>query len=173
MKISAEVLGVEQAMNFQTMEQDTFVVVEIFGVTIRAPITEEQMEALVTAALGHAPTAGIGRKYEPDTFEETRSSGVPEHAHGAVQEDTPERNFSVMAELTENGGGEESYDSGNGVLDLFSPSTEEEEKIAALRARPALGAMRDAPQPAHPSASASVPRLPGLGGADDEGIPQD
>lgn len=166
MKIAAEVLGVEQSMNFQTMQQECFVVVEIFGVPVRAPITEEQMEQVVAAAVAH--------KREPSdepVFEETRSSGVPEHARGAVQEETPERDFSVMTELAEQPATGEEGTSDGGVMELFAPSSEEEAQIAALRGRPQLGQVRDTPV-VHPPTTA--PRLPmAFGGTgDDDGIPQ-
>jgi len=171
MKIEADVIGVEQAMDFNTLEQSAFVVVDILGARLRVPITEEQMEAITIHAIQEKKARDAEGPKDDAVFEETKASSAtpPQYQR---QEEVQERDFSVMAELTQHGTGEEGTETG-GVLDLFSPSSEEEEKIAQLRSRaPLIGSGREAPQPPMP-VSPGLPQMPGFGGdGDDDGIEQ-
>lgn len=175
MKIEADVLGVEQAMDFNTMEQSAFVVLNIFGTTVRVPITEDQMETITVAALtekrssvGQEPD---GANLNGDVFPETRAV-TPGGARQQVQEEVQERDFSVMTELTDHGNARsiDDEDTGDGgVMELFAPSTEETQRIAQLRGRPQLGRSEPAPVQHSPG----LPQMPGLGMAsDDDGIQQ-
>lgn len=170
MKITADVIGVEQAMDFNTLEQSAFVVIDILGARVRVPITEEQMEAITITAIQEKKAReeeGDVRKAD-DTFEETKEASATPPRH-REQVEVQERDFSVMAELTSHGTGEEAAE--NDVLDLFSPSSEEEAKIAQLRSRaPLIGSAREAPSP---PVSHGLPQMPGFGTAgDDDGIQQ-
>lgn len=137
MKVEADILGVEQAVDFHTMETAQFVVLDIFGVTLRVPITEEQMEQLTRQV--------VGRKSAPSpqaAFDETRevSEGLPPDL---VSEDIPEREHSmsdqgyggVMAGLTDDAVVEADAEvQPSGILDGFFDESDEE-KARKLRER--------------------------------------
>lgn len=140
MKVQAEVLGVEQAVDFNTMETKAFVVLEVFGQIVRAPVTEEQMEQLTMAAVHHRQLA-TGEAFD-DTREKSAETPVFE---GPVE--TTDREFSVMSELADRVQQEDVP----GMEDLFDD--EERQKIEKLRARPPLTV------PQHASTSTQMPAL--------------
>lgn len=136
MKIEADVLGVEQAMDFNTLTTSQFVVLDILGSRLRVPITEDQLEALTRSA------AQVQGAMQPETtFDDTReSAGVPPASADLVSEPIPEREHSlenyggVMAELTEQPVEPEIDAAPGGILDGFFDESEEE-KARKLRAR--------------------------------------
>lgn len=164
MKIEADVLGVEQAVDFSTMETKAFVVVELLGEILRVPISEEQMERLTVAAIHH-------RTGPEEAFEETRSV-LPVGAKVATEQldDQPEREFSVMEGLTDMSIGFEDREAPTGLEGLFGDPNEEA-KIAKLRQRPPpiMSVPRDdAGNPLVEQYSSSLPRMPGLAVQDDD-----
>lgn len=141
MKIAAEVFGVEQAMDFDTMETSQYCVLGVLGETVRVPISEAQMEALTKAAaqfkgLSTEPEAGAG-----DAFDETKEEMTgPPLEHRKMEE----RPFSIVAGLegdtlsssqhTETQGDAPEGDPGLGGMEgLFEEN--EEEKERKLRAK--------------------------------------
>lgn len=164
MKIITDVLGVEQAMNFDTMEQSCFVVLDVLGVVTRVAISEQQMEQLTVAAAQQKAMEG------GEVLTETiaRSEQPPDPEQKTAAELTTERSFSVMAEL-----GEQDFPSTGeietpGMEDVYGGGEEEEAKVARLRQRaPLMGvAAIAAPEVEMPS----LPRMPGT--TDDDGFPQ-
>ncbi len=164
MRIEADVLGVEQAVDFNTMETSACVVVEILGEVMRVPISEEQMERLTVAA--------VQKHASPDAFEETRETGVPVPPEQQVRlADAPEREFSVMKELSEHPSDfmESEGDEPPGMEGIFGNESEAA-KVEKLRQR------LPPPQPGTFIAQAAVPttpvhqglpRLPGTSSDDD------
>ena len=155
MRIEAEVLGVEQAVDFNTMETSACVVIEILGELVRVPISEEQMERLTLAAVEHRNTTQF--LAEGADFDETREMSKEElpPEQQVRLADAPEREFSVMRELAEH-----TAEETPGLEGLFDFDGEAE-KVEKLRQRPA-------PPPPAPS---GLPRLPGTSADDD--FPQD
>lgn len=135
MKIAVDVYGVEQAMDFDTMETSAFVVLGVFGESIRVPITEGQMEQLTKEAARFKSKMSAGEEAPPDeVFTETREqmNGEPSAGAGSV----PERDFSVMSGLSD---GDAAQDDGPpagetdpGLGGFFEES--EDAKAAKLRA---------------------------------------
>lgn len=165
MKIAAEVFGVEQAMDFDTMETSQYCVLGVLGETVRVPISEAQMEALTKAATQFRglPTeeteTGAG-----DTFDETKEEMTgPPLEHRQMEE----RPFSIVAGLegdTLSSSQElapdmqaDSVESDPGLGGLFEES--EENKEAKLRAK-----SKDRRQPVQtrtvPRDSAGNPQVP-------------
>ena len=121
MKVEVDILGVEQAVDFQSLVTLQFVVLDIFGNRLRVPITEEQMEVLTRQAARHT-TPQV-------EWEETqeRSQGIDP---GAVSEPIPERDYGgVMAGLAD----DEPTEAPAGLDGLFDES--EEDKVRKLRKR--------------------------------------
>lgn len=166
MKIEVDVTGVEQSMDFTTMTQGSFVLLSIFGVAMRVPVSEQQMEEITLAALRHQQTTG-----GDPVFPETRAISHTQPEYTEQEEEPQERDFSVMTELTDVGRTEMPDD---GVSELFQPSSDEAERIAELRARPRPVAGSKVSGRDHtPDHSQNLPKIPGFGGAaDDEGIQQ-
>lgn len=158
MKIEADVLGVEQAVDFNTMKTEAFVVLEVLGAVVRAPISEEQMEQLTIAAVRQRQL-DVG-----DAFAETHEQSAVTPTSLDRFDDQPEREFSVMAKL----GDQEVIEGSPDSLGLFGDNDAEQAKVEQLRQRPPLAPLR----PVAPVAQASsgLPQLPGFGGpiADDD-----
>jgi len=183
MKITANVLGVEQALNFDTMEQTCLLVFELFGQTMRIPITEEQMEELTLSAVREktsGPTEPVLHT-ATTTFEDARVGldGAPPSL--GAQEEAEERPFSlvgsagpVMASLSEAPPDSEGSTPG-GLEGVFG---DEEEKVRTLRARsrPTRTITQDEAgnplingSPAEPppvQQKSNMPQLPGFGDED-------
>lgn len=155
MKIQVEVLGVEQAVDFNTMETKAFVVLEVFGQIVRAPVSEQQMEQLTLAAVHHRQLA-TGQAFE-ETREKSAEAPVFE---GPVE--TTDREFSVMSELTDRAQQEDTP----GMEGLFD--SEEQQKIEKLRARPPLALPQHAPTNTQ-MPSLGLPRPP-AGDVDEDGF---
>lgn len=157
MKIEADVLGVEQAVDFNTMKTEAFVVLEVLGAVVRAPISEEQMEQLTIAAV-HQRQLDAGA-----AFTETHEQSAVTPTNLERFDDQPERDFSVMAKL----GDQEVTESSPDSLGLFGDDEAEQAKVEQLRQRPPLALPR--PTAAAPQAS-DLPKLPSFGGpvADDD-----
>ena len=156
MKIEVDLYGVEQATDFDTLETSAFVVLGIFGESVRVPITEDQMVRLTSEAVRAKQGAGVGA--DPDTelpFVDTRVPMTGPPSAGAPK--GPERPFSVMQELGDRNPGvdEDAQQSELGEVDpgvggLFEEN--QEEKEAKLRAQ----AKQNARGPA--AAPRTVPR---------------
>lgn len=134
MKIEVDVLGVEQAVDFNSLSTSQFVVLEVLGNTLRVPITEEQLESLTRHAAGRQVASAAS------TWAETREQGNADP--GLISEEIPEREHSlqdaavpeyegVMRELTDEAPGEEAP---AGILDGFFDESEEE-KARKLRSK--------------------------------------
>lgn len=163
MRIEADVLGVEQAVDFNTMETSACVVIDVLGEVMRIPISEEQMERLTIAA--------VQRHQSPDAFEETREVGeaIPPEQQVRLA-DAPEREFSVMRELSEHPV-EPEGDEPPGMEGIFG-SESEAAKVEKLRQRqppPQPGTfIAQAVVPSTPvMAPSGLPRLPGTAADDD------
>lgn len=181
MKVEVDILGVEQAVDFKTMETAQFAVLDIFGVTLRVPVTEEQMEALTKQV--------IGRRAAPVQWEETRDRS--EHLEkDLVSEEIPEREHSmsssdngyggVMAGLTDEAVVEPDPDApASGILEGFFDESEEEKarKLRARKPQRRTVPRDDAGNPvveqvAFPSPQ-PLPTMSGFGAlSDDDGIQQ-
>ncbi len=183
MKIAAEVFGVEQAMDFDTMETTQYCVLGVLGETVRVPISEAQMEALTKAA---ATAKGLPTDDPNDggesAFDETRetSSGPPIEARRME-----ERPFSIVTGLEGDSQQVEmetqqadAPETDPGLGGLFDES--EEEKERKLRARqngklsvPSRTVPRD--EAGNPvvaqSPGANLPRL-AMPGMSDDDFPQ-
>lgn len=167
MKIEADVLGCEQAVNFDTMETTQVVVLHVLGEVIRVPISEEMMERLTVAAV-RAHTDG-----PPETaFEETRerSESLPSLDEQVRLAETPEREFSVMEGLSEMPSDSQEAPGFDGI---FGGGEDEEAKIEALRRRPPpiMSMPRDPDGAPAPMPSSGLPRLP-MGPVRDDDFPQ-
>lgn len=139
MKIAAEVFGVEQAMDFDTMETTQYCVLGVLGETVRVAISEQQMEALTRAAAQHKGKLASGEADSDDggesAFDETRETSSGPSGGGRMEE----RPFSIVTGLegdsqqleTETQADAPETDPGLGGL--FDES--EEEKERKLRAR--------------------------------------
>lgn len=182
MKISVDVIGVEQALNFDTLEQTAFLVIDVLGQALRVPISEEQMEELTKEAV-RQKQAGT-ESVEESPFEETRETVSGEPSAGAPP--TTERAFQitrppsgpVMSELSSAPPGtaedeEEDEPSPTGLDGVFG---DEEQKVQQLRARPRPVRSDDAGSPVvdrrHTEEAAPPSTLPKLPGFGDEDFPQ-
>lgn len=177
MKVEADILGVEQAVDFHTMETHQFVVLDIFGTRLRVPITEEQMEALTKQV--------VGRRVAPVQWEDTRERS--EHIdQGMVSEEIPEREHSmpaeanyggIMAGLTDEAVVEQDPDAPpGGILDGFFDESEEE-KARKLRSRKPQRRTVPRDEAGNPMVEqpvmATLPSVSGFGAlSDDDGIQQ-
>lgn len=180
MKITANVLGVEQALNFDTMEQTCMLVFELFGQTMRVPITEEQMEELTVSAVRERQGPLEPTAYTATTaFDDARESldGAPPSLGAPPAEERP---FSlvgqagpVMASLSDGPPDSESATPA-GLEGVFG---DEEQKVKTLRgrARPARTVTQDeagnplvdgSPPPEAPVRQGNMPQLPGFGDED-------
>ncbi len=173
MKVEVDVLGVEQAVDFNTLEAEQFIVLDMFGSRLRVPITEEQMEALMRQAAGRKIAEG-------EVFDETRERGTADA--GLVSEDIPVREHSLtaaegytgpMRELTDEAATDEERP--EGILEGFFDESEEE-KARKLRARKPQPRMVPRDEAGNPVVvQNALPPMQGFGGSplsDDDGFAQ-
>ncbi len=164
MKITVDVLGVSQALDFNTKEATQTLTLNVLGTIVQVPITEAEMEAITRAAMD--PTA---------VWDDTREQGAPVDP-SAVSTPAPERdfNFSSMAGLTEQEVVSDDVEQPEAALTqgLFEPS--DDDRARALRERKPQ--RRTVPQDeAGNPVVAQQPALPpmrGFGGGDDDGFAQ-
>lgn len=161
MRIEVDVLGVEQAVDFNTMATAAFVIIEVLGETVRVPISEEQMARLTVAAVNEH----TGVESSESQFEETRET-MPKGVKVSTERgsDAPLREFSVMSGLSPEN------DEPGGIAGIFAPDSEDE-KVTALRNRPGLRGRAPAPEQEeeHEEPRNNLPSMPGFGQAGDEG----
>lgn len=169
MKIAAEVFGVEQSVDFETMETAQHLVLGVLGATVRVPISDAQMEAITVEAVRQK--AGMASPEE--TFAETREGldGQPP-SQGAPVEPAGEREFSVMTGLSDSSGGEEEADPGVGGF--FGESDEAKEERLRARTPQRRTVPRDsAGNPDVPQHSGiGLPQMPMPSGVADDDFPQ-
>lgn len=187
MKLIVDIYGVEQACDFDTMKTTAFLVMNIFGESIRVPITDEQMELVTEKATIEHQQGENDLPLSTDQFDETKAQMTGPPVQRGM---TSERTFSPMASLegqdplppeeTEEtdpafGGAPTGFD---GLFDMT-----EDQKAAQLRARNA-NARRQPTNHASDSAgnpimenTVSLPSsssLPAIGNpASDDDFPQD
>lgn len=162
MKITVDVYGVEQAMDFDTMETSSFAVLGVFGVSVRVPITEDQMEHFTKQALRFKNSAPAAPEEDDGVpFVDTRESlvGAPSPGAGAVVE----RDFSVMSGLGE---GDVETDEGPpageidpGISGFFEESEEQKANKLRNNARKARQGPAAAPRTV-PRDEAGNPQVP-------------
>lgn len=128
MKVVVDIIGVEQSVNFTTMQTQQVVTMNILGTEVRVPITEAQLENLTTAAVNER-TAPAG------TWDETREVSL-EAPDDRTSTPVPVREFSqtpdyggVMQGLTD-----EAVEAPPTELEGFFDESEEA-KAAKLRAK--------------------------------------
>jgi hypothetical protein len=179
-KITANVLGVEQALNFDTMEQTCMLVFELFGQAMRVPITEDQMEELTVSAVND-------KKRGPSTPTEHTATTAFEDAREGLDgaepspgaQEAEERPFSlvqsagpVMASLSD--GPPDSEMTPGGLEGIFG---DEEKKVSTLRARsrPTRTVTQDeagnplvdgSPPPEQVEVRSNLPQVPGFDSED-------
>ena len=173
MKIAAEVFGVEQSVDFETMETTQHLILGVFGETVRVPISDAQMEAITVEAVRQK--TGIASPEE--TFAETREGldGQPP-SQGAPAEPAEERRFSVMTGLSDpsGGGGEGEEEADPGVGGFFGESDEaKEEKLRARTPQRRTVPRDSAGNPDVPQHSGiGLPQMPMPSGVADDDFPQ-
>lgn len=180
MKIDAELIGANNGINFQTMEQRHSLVLSIFGTVVEVPVSEEVFDTIVIKA---AQQSGI----DTEGLEDTRASlSVEEREEAAARRpvrELPEVNFS-MGSLHETGvdttdtEDEEEEPGTDQLSELFDDAAPEQTDptvIAKLRARAQENAARAGGGPLPPAfATGVMPQIPGFSPSvsDDDGIPQ-
>ena len=174
MKIEVDVLGVEQAVDFNTLASASFVVLEVFGERVRVPISEEQLVTMTSAAMDKKVGSPSLAPNDEEVFEETRASGGQTFSPGLVSEEIPERDYSVMAGLTEQASEAESDNPLAGVLPSVFGDPEKEKQLRARRPRRVV-AQDEAGNPVvqqHAATVAPLPKMSMYGLSDDDGFAQ-
>lgn len=160
MKVEVDILGAEQAMDFETLVSAQYLVLDIFGVRVRVPITEEQMSALVAAAVSHKTATP-----SEEPWVETRETSA-EAPTNLVSTPIPEQGFSLISGLMEQG---DEPVVEPGVFE--DPDAEKERKLRERRPR-RMVMQDDAGNPVVP-VHAALPPAPGFGPlSDDDGFAQ-
>lgn len=83
MKVDAEVVRVEQVFDCQSRQQQNYLVLDVLGVEVRVPCTEEQMVEVLSVISAMTPeeTAEVPQARAPSTF-------VAEDELGQAEEST-------------------------------------------------------------------------------------
>lgn len=176
MKIEVDVLGVEQAVDFNTLAAASFVVLEVFGERVRIPISEEQLVTMTSAAM--AKKAGAPQE-QREVFEDTRAHSEQTLDADLVSEEIPERDFSgIMAGLTDQPAEPEVESTVAGILPDVFGDPEKERQLRARRPRRAV-TQDEAGNPVVMNSTASsmspasqLPKMSMYGLSDDDGFGQ-
>ena len=180
MKIVADVYGVEQAVDFDTLETSQYVVLGIFGETVRVPISEKQMEGLTQEAVKQrASGTSHMTPFGPDIAGEI--PGTPRSEKQASSEDevfsSPMSGLEGVDNATPQD--EERMERDPGLGGLFDETEEDKESKVRAAQRGKLTERRSVPTDSAgnpvvaPNAAAGLPPVSfGNLGADDEGFPQ-
>ena len=89
MKIEVEIKRADQSWDMRTRQQQNYLVLEVLGVEVRAPCTEEQLIAVIS-------TIG-GAEYDSDEEPEAQAPHVSHVPATFVQEEDDELPFSEPA----------------------------------------------------------------------------
>ena len=175
MKIEVDVLGVEQAVDFNTLASASFVVLAVFGERVRVPISEEQLVAMTSAAMTNK-VSGLSVQEDEEVFEETRERSSQQFSADIISEEIPERDYSgIMAGMTdqpaESSDGESSV---AGILPDVFGDPEKEKQLRSRRPRRTVTQDEAGNPVAHQMAQASspLPKMSMYGLSDDDGFGQ-
>lgn len=174
MKIEVDVLGVEQAVDFNTLASASFVVLEVFGERVRVPISEEQLVAMTSAAMTNK-VSGLSVQGDEEVFEETRERSSQQFSADIISEEIPERDYSgIMAGLTDQPAEPEVEGSVAGILPDVFGDPEKEKQLRARRPRRTVTQDEAGNPVAHQVAQSPspLPKMSMYGLSDDDGFGQ-
>lgn len=178
MKIEVDVLGVEQAVDFDTLASAQFVVLDVLGVRARVPISEEQMVHLTTMVMNQKAEKNVVHSPTDMEWEDPRDRSEHPLSADVISTPIPERSYGgVMAGLSDNSGEtEDSPAVPEGIMQGFfeEDPAEAERKLRARKPQRRTVAADAAgnPEVTQPSAP-RMPAPPGFGAlSDDDGIAQ-
>lgn len=174
MKIEVDVLGVEQAVDFNTLASASFVVLAVFGERVRVPISEEQLVAMTSAAMTNK-VSGLSVQEDEEVFEETRERSAQQFSADTISEEIPERDYSgIMAGMTDQPAEPDGESSVAGILPDVFGDPEKEKQLRSRRPRRTVTQDEAGNPVAHQMAQASspLPKMSMYGLSDDDGFGQ-